>query len=127
MRFTLLLALVSMIWSCEDDNPQYALDLPGRWEVVNAFRDQAVTESLRGLFFDFQKEGKLITNLSGTEEEYTYELTEEQLLQRDGPISADYTIEQLTADTLILQTVLRKKHFRLIMEKEAAAPTPVVE
>jgi len=127
MRFTLLLALVSIIWSCEDDSSEFGLELPGRWEVVSAFRDQAETESLRGLFFDFQDEGKLVTNLSGAEESYTFELADEQLLQRGGPIDVDYTIEQLNPDTLILQTTLRKKHFRLVLEKMTVSTAPTVQ
>ncbi|RME97148.1 MAG: hypothetical protein D6772_10835 [Bacteroidetes bacterium] len=120
--FAALFLGMSLLVACEDDQSDDMANLLGRWEVITAYRDKAPTESLSGLYYDFAANGQLRTNMTGTDELYTYRLDDDKLEQRAGALDADYHIELLKSDTLILSTELRRKQFRIILRK-AAAPT----
>ena len=123
--FATLLLVVALAGSCEDDQVDHQADLLGRWEVITAFRNQMPTESLTGLYYDFAADGQLRTNMTGAEESYVYSLASNVLEQRQGTLDADYEIEALGADTLILRTELRRKQFRIILQKASAVPDSV--
>jgi hypothetical protein len=113
--------------ACEDDQVDQTAELVGRWEVIHAFRDQVPTESLTGLYYDFSAAGQLQTNMTGTEESYVYTLEDRQLAQREGGLDADYEVDKLSTDTLILRTELRRKKFRIILQRiNSATPDSIV-
>ncbi len=105
--------------SCGDDNAVTTADLAGRWEIQNATRDGEPTTTMEGMYFDFSEDGKLLTNMTGSEEAYTYELEGEAILQRGGAIEADFLIESLAEGELILTTELRRKKFRMVLRQSA--------
>jgi len=105
------------ILSCSDDDIQ-EVDLLGEWEIASAFRNGKQTESMRGLFFYFMKDGQLATNMTGSEEVYQFDIDGSFITQRNGKLDADYTVELLTQDSLVLLTTLRSKEFRMILNKK---------
>lgn len=108
---------VCFFTSCGDDNAITTADLTGRWDIQEATRDGAPTSTMEGMYFIFAEDGQLLTNMTGAEEVYSYELDDNTIFQRDGAIEADYAIESLLEEELILTTTLRKKQFRMILHK----------
>lgn len=118
ISISLLLLGTITIFACQTQNTaETAQMLVGRWELVQALRNGSPTESLAELYFEFTADGKLKTNLTGVPEEGTYELKDEQLLQRNTQIDADYTIEEIADSNLTLTTNLRGYAFRFDLKK----------
>lgn len=105
--------------SCGDDNAVTTIDLAGHWDIQNATRDGEPTTTMEGMYFDFSEDGQLLTNMTGAEEAYTYELDGEAILQRGGPIEADFFIESFVEGELVLTTELRRKQFRMVLRQPA--------
>jgi hypothetical protein len=117
--FGLLLFVALSFSACRNDKNESAMEfLLGRWELVEAFRNGRPTSSLENLFFEFQDEGRMITNLLGEEESATYQLSKTELRQRDSQIDVNYAIEELTDSTLMLSTQLRGYAFRFVLRKQ---------
>jgi hypothetical protein len=120
----LFVLLTVPFWSCNSqNNEETARHLIGRWEVEQALRNGNPTESLAELYFEFTPDQKLRTNIAGVPEEGTYELRNEQLLQRNTQLNADYTIEEIADSTLVLRTELRGYAFRFSFKKAATGGT----
>lgn len=115
---TMLLAVLFGL-ACNDDDAT-AEQLLGKWSVTAAERDKKPTETLNGMYFDFASGEQLLSNISGEDAQYTYEVAAGEILQRGGVIEADYNIEELTDSQLILTTVIRGKPFRLIFARDTA-------
>ena len=105
--------------NCGDDNAVTTAELAGRWDIQNATRNGEPTTTMEGMYFVFSEDGKLLTNMTGAEETYSYELDGETILQRDGTIEADFLIESLAEGELILTTELRNKQFRMVLRQPA--------
>ncbi|MEZ4983998.1 MAG: hypothetical protein R2795_02990 [Saprospiraceae bacterium] len=116
----LVLTLPVLVLSSCTDEDETRSKLEGRWEVKEAFRNEKQTEMLQGLFFDFQPEGQLLSNLTGMEEKSTYALDGKFIQQRGGAIEADYKIETLEDTILVVTTTIRDKRFKMIFGKAAA-------
>jgi hypothetical protein len=117
--FSALLLFTLVSWSCNDDAAT-ADQLLGKWSITAAERDKKPTETLNGMYFDFASGEQLLSNISGEDAQYTYEVAAGEILQRGGVIEADYNIEELTDTQLILTTVIRGKPFRLVFARDAA-------
>ncbi len=113
-----LLFLVVTVCSCINDNNIQEADLLGQWEIASAFRNGQATESMTGLYFHFKEDGKLLTNMTGMEESYEFEIDDQIILQRNGSLDADYAVSLMTTDSLILTTSLRSKEFKMILSKQ---------
>ena len=105
--------------SCGDDNAITTTDLVGRWQIQNATRNGEPTTTMEGMYFEFSDDGKLLTNMTGAEEAYTYELDGDAILQRGGTIEADFLIESFAEGELVLTTELRNKQFRMVLQQPA--------
>ena len=121
MKFTnflwaILLVLLTQL-ACTSDENTNADQLLGRWEIYEATRNGRPTESLAELFFEFAPEGKMRTNITGAATDASYQLSKNQILQRDSDIDIDYNIEQMQDSTLIISTELRGYAFRFILNK----------
>lgn len=117
LPIVLLLSSIT-ISSCWPDNDIQTTDLLGQWEIASAFRDGEATETMTGLYFHFEEAGKLLTNMTGMEESYLFELDGNAISQRNGSLDADYSIERLTADSLVMSTTLRSKEFKMVLSKK---------
>lgn len=103
--------------ACGNDNAVTTTQLVGRWDIQNATRNGEPTTTMEGMYFVFSEDGKLLTNMTGAEEAYTYELDGENILQRNGTIEADLQIESLAEGELVLTTELRGKQFRMVLRQ----------
>lgn len=114
LSYILPLFFLCSLIACSSDSADNAKtnQLAKRWEIREASRNGRITESLDKLYFDFAKDGTLQTNLGGATETGTYELEEEQILQRGTQIDADYKIETLSDSLLVLTTVIRNSNFK---------------
>ncbi len=88
----------------------------GRWELKEAKRNGAITESLEGAYFDFKGEGKLRTNLLGHDEANTYEIKDGKLFQK-GKQNITYDIDQLDDKNLVISMKMRGQTFNLTLAK----------
>ncbi len=105
-RILLLFSFASFFSACEKESEKDATLLIGRWEVTEATRNGRPTESLAELYFEFTSEGGLMTNVAGFPEEGTYEVRGDKILQRNTQLDAEYNIEELASDHMILTTEL---------------------
>lgn len=119
MLFTFLLVATALTsWMACTSDPTFETDeLLGRWEIELATRDGQATESLAELFFEFQEDNQLLTNLSSVPETYEYEVDGAVIRQRGGAMDVDYFVEELVDDQLTLTTELRNFNFRFVLHK----------
>ena len=105
--------------SCQDEpDSAYQTEMfLGRWELSEALRNGEPTQTLGRAFFEFLPENKLLTNLAGVQEEYTYELQGEQLSQKGGRLPLDMKIDSLSDSTLVLSMTIRDTAFKLTLNR----------
>lgn len=103
--------------SCGPDEVENNNLILGRWDIQEALRGGRPTESLDNLFFEFFEEGKMRTNITGTLVDGSYEIDGDQLLQRGGPLEADYSIQTLSDSLLVLTTMINRFDFRLTFNR----------
>lgn len=108
---------ICFCFACNDDSAAREAQLMGHWKITEAIRSERATTTMDGMFFEFKPEGEMVTNITGEDETYRYELTDEQILQREGTIEADYLIESLLDSQLIVTTTLGGKPFRITLAK----------
>lgn len=109
----LLLLFLSLATACGEDTIENDDLILGRWDIQEALRSGRPTESLDNLFFEFFEEGKMRTNITGSTLDGTFKIDGDQLLQRGGPLEADYKIETLTDSVLVLTALINKFDFKL--------------
>lgn len=114
---TLLILGLSLAVACGEDNTEKVNQILGRWDIQEALRSGRPTESLDELFFEFYDEGKMRTNITGSTLDCSYEIDGDKLLQRGGPLEADYTIQTLSDSVLILTAMINKLDFKLQFTK----------
>ncbi|MFK7931906.1 MAG: hypothetical protein AB8G22_00260 [Saprospiraceae bacterium] len=114
LHYAFILLALFGITACGTESADTTLtdQLSKRWEIREASRNGRITESLDQLYFDFTAEGTLQTNLAGATETGTYELKEQQILQRGTQIDADYKIESISDTLLVLSTSIRNSNFK---------------
>jgi hypothetical protein len=112
-----LLVSIFVFSACNNNNEEQETALLGRWEIEEAFRAGEATTTLAGMYFKFDSDGQLLTNIAGSDENYSYEVDNDHILQREGTIEADYTIEELADNRLVLTTTLGNKPFRIVLKK----------
>ena len=114
----LVLALTFFLHSCDSEpkKPATAELIIGKWEIETGFRNGKKANSLEGLFFDFKPDGKMITNLLGSEQESNYEIKAQKLLQ-SGTQEIEYTIESIEDRSLHLAMTMRGFDFKLQLKK----------
>lgn len=112
------LLLTVLLFSCGSEPGNTAELITGRWNIDQAYRDGQQTGTLDELFFVFNEDGTMRTNLSGAEEEAAYEVDGNVIRQRDSRIEADYEVLEITDSTLVLTTELRNFRFRFDLKKQ---------
>lgn len=106
--------------ACTSDNKTNEADIVGQWNIAEATRNGKPTESLAKLFFEFQPDGKMRTNILGAATDASYKLSNNQVMQRESDMDIDYEVEQLTDSVLIMSTELRGYAFRFILNRVVA-------
>ncbi len=117
----LLTSIMVSLSSCGGDAPFQEEELLGRWDIETPYRNGKFAESLVDLFFDFQEGNRLVTNVTGDEQAFSYELDDELIYQREGSLDATYTIEELAEGRLVLITRLHIYDFRFELVRANAA------
>ena len=123
MRFNRIFALLFVLscigLSCnsEPKKPEATDLILGKWEIESGFRNGKKANSLEGLFFEFQEDGKMMTNLLGKETTSNYELKDQKLIQ-SGDTPMEYDIRKLDENALHLTMTMRGFDFALILKKK---------
>ena len=92
--------------------------LIGKWEIVEAYRNGNLAESLDDLFFEFYEDGKMRTNILGSSSQSDYEIDGQKILQGgDDGVEVDYQIEEVSDSTLVLTTALRRYNFSFSLRR----------
>ncbi|MCP9235719.1 hypothetical protein [Lewinella sp. JB7] len=122
MRFVpSLLLLLILATSCGRDGEApvvEAAELTGRWDLVEARRDNVKTNLLEGLYFVFGEGGRFETNLLTNEAQsgtYSRDGTEIVTTEVEAPMT--YEIESLDEDELLLRSRYQGFLFDFRMER----------
>jgi hypothetical protein len=87
-------------------------NLSHKWLLDKGFRNEKETDSLSGLYFEFQKSGEVVTNLNGQDERLSFSLNGEDIIALQGTSDEVFlNIKKLSATNLILQTRLQGYNF----------------
>jgi hypothetical protein len=82
------------------------------------FRNEKETDSLTGLYFDFNKSGEVTTNLNGQDERLTYKLNGEDIIELAGTEAIFLNIMELSNTKLVVQTDIQGYTFKFVLLKE---------
>lgn len=121
MRLFVPLALLTIfIASCSDDHGTPAATIEGRWELVQAMRNNTETGMLDGLHFDFLADGTLKTNLLGNETDGTYVWDAAEITTEGVKLPLTYNIQELTDSTMHLRSRYQGFQFDFKMRRGEA-------
>jgi hypothetical protein len=121
-------ALLVLLTSCNRCHPGAGdaahSALLGRWEIAHASRNGKPTETLTGVYFEFNADGKMLTNLPvGPETPVDYEVKGKELVQKNElPIT--YTIQSVSDSSLILNVDIRGMQFEMQLQRPVEIPEP---
>lgn len=111
LYLALPLAYGLLLASCSSEPQNIDILLPGRWELDEAKRDGQPAESLTGLYYEFDENGQMRSNLPVGAGESQYELDGATLMQKLEGKAIDYTIESINDSVLVMLTELRGTNF----------------
>ena len=115
--FILICILSFFIQGCH--NKEAILNnLSHRWLLDKGFRNEKETDSLAGLYFDFDTSGEVTTNLNGQDERLTYKLDGEDIIELAGTEGVFLNIIELSETKLILQTDIQGYMFKFVLLKD---------
>lgn len=116
-RYLAIIFLLSFLFEgCH--NKEAILDnLSHRWLLDKGFRNEKETDSLAGLYFDFNSSGEVTTNLNGQDERMTYKLNGEDIIELAGTEVVFLNIMELSETKLIVQTDIQGYMFKFEMVK----------
>jgi hypothetical protein len=114
----LVLAISLFFAACQEDttdkNKAY---LSGRWELYKGLRNKKPTETLAGIYFEFNSNGMMKTNLPvGPEGQVPFELSKNTILQKSNK-PVQYEIRQICDTTMLLTLETRGMPFELYLRK----------
>jgi hypothetical protein len=95
--------------------------LIGKWDLVEGKRNDQVTNTLEGTYFEFTPEGKMSTNLpiKGAMNS-PYSISDNKIIQTIiNDIKIEYAINKLDQTSLELATNLKGYDFIFSLEKQA--------
>lgn len=107
----------TLLLSCNGDQLNAAELIEGRWELKQATRNGEVVEALTDLYFEFDGEGNMQTNLPVPNPGNTYEINKNELTQQGSNGSINYTIETINESDLVLSTVLQGAPFQFKLNR----------
>jgi hypothetical protein len=122
MRLFLSISFLSLLFvSCGDDNGSLSskASIEGRWELVEARKNNIKTGVVDGLHFEFRPDGSLGTNLMGNETPGTYLKTGDVIATEGVKLPMDFSIQGLTDTTLHLRSKFRGFQFDFLMARAA--------
>lgn len=119
-RFPVLLSLLLVFAACgEDATEKNTVLIQGRWAIYKALRNHKVTGTLEGIYFQFDNNGALTTNLpTGPEEPAPFVVKNSRLEHQYPGKAVVYDIISLNDSLLTLGLELRGIPFELYLKKE---------
>jgi len=117
-RFFTLICLLSFFMQGCHNKEAILNNLSHRWLLDKGFRNEKETDSLAGLYFDFNTSGEVTTNLNGQDERLTYKLDGEDIIEMVGSESVFLNIIELSETKLILQTDIQGYTFKFLLQKD---------
>lgn len=124
----LLFCIASFLFlpACDDKPATPPVSVLGRWELAKGFRNKKETETLTGVYFNFDGNGKMQTNLPvGSENPTDYELKKNEIRQK-SPQPVTYMILSASDSTLVLALEIRGMPFELHLKKAALPPVEAI-
>lgn len=120
-----LLLSACLFFACKNDQspPAQTFEqnlLPGRWEILQAVQNGRETDRMNGLFFEFQTEGRMLTNFTGVSQEHEYEFDGSQIKQASEP-PVTYSVQALSDTLLSMSFSFRESPFQLTLRKATTA------
>ena len=127
MRIFSVFLLLTLLLSCGSDSEpteETATTLAGRWDLVEARRDNVKTGVLEGLYFDFAEDGSFETNLLVDEAQTgSYERSGEEIFTEGVEPAMTYEVLALEGNRLVLRS--RYQGFLFDFDLRRAGPDPV--
>ena len=115
--FTIICLLSFFVQGCH--NKEAILNnLSHRWLLDKGFRNEKETDSLAGLYFDFNTSGEVTTNLNGQDERLTFKLDGEDIIELAGTEGVFLNIMELSETKLVLQTDIQGYTFKFVLLKD---------
>ena len=118
-----LLLFLACFTACGEEEPKSpTFDkqlLNGRWELTEAWRNSRKTETLTGIYYEFD-DAKMRTNftMDMTEKEFAYEF-DGRIISQKGKTERFLSIDSLAQSILIFSTNFNEFPFKLALEKKA--------
>lgn len=106
--------------SCKTDKPKPEELLPGRWVAVEATRNGRPTGTLTDLFFEFLPNDSLFTNIAGSPQGMRYYVEDNVIQQRKGPFDADFNVQSINEQEMVVSTTLNGFDFVIRFVKQGA-------
>ena len=117
-RFFILICILSFFIQGCHNKEAILNNLSHRWLLEKGFRNEKETDSLAGLYFDFDTSGEVTTNLNGQDERLTYKLDGEDIIELAGTEGVFLNIIELSETKLILQTDIQGYMFKFVLLKD---------
>lgn len=118
-RWSFLVLLLSVVFLQSCHNKEAIIsNLSHRWVLDKGFRNEKETDSLSGLYFEFNKVGEVTTNLNGQDERLTYKLNGEDIIELAGTEVVFLNIMELSEAKLVLQTEIKGYTFKFDLLKD---------
>lgn len=117
-RFFILICILSFFIQGCHNKEAILNNLSHRWLLEKGFRNEKETDSLAGLYFDFDTSGEVTTNLNGQDERLTYKLDGEEIIELAGTEGVFLNIIELSETKLILQTDIQGYMFKFVLLKD---------
>lgn len=128
MRFSKFLfagVLLSTIFACTNEptaeEENLSDQLIGRWEVIQALRNDQPTETMTDFYLEFGADQQMTSNLTGAVEQVAYELKDKVIHQKSTRLPVDFNIVDLRDSVLVLTMTMRNTDFRFTFQKADAA------
>jgi len=125
-RFSLSLIAILLFFGCgsekkpkeEDTDTDYSTLVLGNWSLKSASRNGQKIGSLDNTVFQFQTDGKLMSNfnMDGVSQNNDYTIKKDVITQT-GTTSMTYLISEVSDTSLTLNTRFRGYRFKLELQK----------
>ncbi len=102
-------------FGCSQDKNDVNL-LIGRWDVVNATRNNKATSTLSDAYFEFVNDTLMMTNILRRDLEFPYVLEDDAIRQLGTP-PITYKIVESFADSLVLSSQISNYQFQFFLRR----------
>lgn len=118
LRGIVPMALLAVLTACSSDEEAVMSKLSGRWLLREAISNGRPTERMSSLYYEFNRDGSLSTNLTGSPQQQAFELDGNQLTQLGDPMTVQYEIVKLEDTVLVLKTQINQYDFMFTFGKQ---------